>query len=234
VTILFDAAMAAWAAYGEDPKAPKPEAIGYTNVQQLPGNRGFIGVKDSCLDVCIRGTYNIVDFVTDVKTEMIDVPMATSRLPRPRIHDGFEEDTFSLLLAVNTAVAQTAPKTIRFRGHSLGGAIATALARMARFPGQCEVITFGSPRVGDKTFVAWQGDRIVRSIRVVHDRDLIPCLPPANLGYVHVDKLLHLTQDGDRLRWFHRLFRRITGDLPLLEDHPIHLYADACRAYESP
>jgi len=50
-----------------------------------------------------------------------------------------------------------------------------------------EVITFGSPRVGDKKFAAYYNNKIGGStFRIVHWKDLVPHVPTKSMGYHHV------------------------------------------------
>jgi hypothetical protein len=66
-------------------------------------------------------------------------------------------------------------------GHSLGAAMATLLASLKA---PSALSTFGSPRVGDKDFVASLGG--VQSFRYVDCCDVVTELPPAFLGCAHL------------------------------------------------
>ncbi|PRP74331.1 hypothetical protein PROFUN_15578 [Planoprotostelium fungivorum] len=77
-------------------------------------------------------------------------------------------------------------------GHSLGEAIATlaaadlALERTVKNPVQ--LWTFGSPRVGNPTFSQYLDKMYLdESIRVTHNRDPVPRLPPQFLNLQHID-----------------------------------------------
>jgi pimeloyl-ACP methyl ester carboxylesterase len=90
-------------------------------------------------------------------------------------------------------------RTVWFSGHSLGAALATLAA--ARFPDTKGVVTLGSPRVGDGTFVAAFDRRFSgRSLRYVNDTDIVTHVPPPILIpflYDHVDSLRQIASDGD-------------------------------------
>ncbi|MGD9759693.1 MAG: lipase family protein [Comamonas sp.] len=78
-------------------------------------------------------------------------------------------------------------------GHSLGGAIATLIAMRA---GANRLITIGTPRVGDQTFVnALEGSGIKRA-RVVDSSDVVTQIPPTFLGYRHPKDGVFIDSNG--------------------------------------
>uniref|UniRef100_A0A1I7Z274 Lipase_3 domain-containing protein n=1 Tax=Steinernema glaseri TaxID=37863 RepID=A0A1I7Z274_9BILA len=82
-------------------------------------------------------------------------------------------------------------------GHSLGGAMASLCAATLAHLGQVDtqklkLMTFGQPRVGDKTYADAVNAQLLYAYRVVHNRDIVPHVPPEVLpdhglldGYVH-------------------------------------------------
>mmetsp|Transcript_10997 Transcript_10997/g.44291 ORF Transcript_10997/g.44291 Transcript_10997/m.44291 type:complete len:687 (+) Transcript_10997:14-2074(+) len=87
-------------------------------------------------------------------------------------------------------------------GHSLGGALCTLLAadlgasvKSGSRNFTVTAINFGSPRVGNRAFVATYNDLVPDSVRVVNGDDLVPTLP-ALLGYRHVDHGVRIDADG--------------------------------------
>jgi len=87
-------------------------------------------------------------------------------------------------------------------GHSLGGALCTLLAadlgasvKSGSRNFTVTAINFGSPRVGNRAFVAMYNDLVPDSVRVVNGDDLVPTLP-ALLGYRHVDHGVRIDADG--------------------------------------
>jgi hypothetical protein len=81
-------------------------------------------------------------------------------------------------------------------GHSLGGAIAVAVASVLDQKGVSveAVHTFGMPRPGDLAFRDDYNRRLgERTYRFVHGDDLVPTVPPATLGpfrHFHVGSLI--------------------------------------------
>ena len=79
--------------------------------------------------------------------------------------------------------------TVFVSGHSLGGALATFCAlEMKLILGieDVRVVTFGSPRVGNSIFADWYKKKIPQNFRFTHNRDMIPSLPPAYMGFSHI------------------------------------------------
>lgn len=48
------------------------------------------------------------------------------------------------------------------------------------------VITAGSPRVGNRIFATFYRNQLPLTTRLIHNRDLVPNLPPADAGFYHV------------------------------------------------
>jgi triacylglycerol lipase len=84
----------------------------------------------------------------------------------------------------------------RVKSSGLGAALATvAAARLAADGITVQgVYTYGSPRVGNETFIN-QFPVPSNTWRFVHHRDLVTTLPPAGF-YGHVGHLRQITSDG--------------------------------------
>jgi triacylglycerol lipase len=118
-------------------------------------------------------------------------------LPSPDdIHSGFEDAVKSVWPEVRSAVLEQkwGHQPLFLTGHSLGGALAVVAAKLLREDGSANVggvYTFGMPRCGGQRF-ADQYDRDLgpRTYRFVHGDDIVPTVPPMNLGFRHVGCLL--------------------------------------------
>jgi hypothetical protein len=106
------------------------------------------------------------------------------------VHRGILEALESLLPQVESWLAGHSIGRVTVTGHSLGAAMATLLA--ARL-GSAELITIGSPRVGNGDFARALEGRQVR--RYVDCTDMVTDLPPA-LGYAHLGALHYIDADG--------------------------------------
>ncbi|VDK56405.1 unnamed protein product [Anisakis simplex] len=76
---------------------------------------------------------------------------------------------------------------VTFTGHSLGGALAALAAIRTvledlRRSDEIKLITFGEPRVGDKSFSNKFDELVPYSFRVVHRADIVPHLPACRKG----------------------------------------------------
>ena len=117
------------------------------------------------------------------------------------VHRGFAKALAHVLPALSTALDKVRGRTL-FTGHSLGAAMATLLAS-ARRPDY--LYTFGSPRVGDATFVATLTG--INSRRFVDCCDIVTRVPPESLSskvkYAHdgvpyyIDRNRSITENPD-------------------------------------
>ncbi len=133
--------------------------------------------------IIFRGTADIEGWIEDVRCDR--VPMG---LPHPthtagEVHTGFYLDWQSIRSQVRRAVGS---RTVIIAGHSLGGALAT-LAAVEMHEQVEEVVTFGSPRVGDAAFVDAYDQLIMsHTSRYVNDLDPVPWVPLWCAGFRHV------------------------------------------------
>ncbi|QGZ58932.1 lipase family protein [Paraburkholderia acidiphila] len=110
-----------------------------------------------------------------------------------QVHAGFAGAARGLRGAVETWLKATASDRTQLilTGHSLGAAIATLFASLCT---PDALVTIGSPRVGDATFVATL--KASRITRYVDCCDLITDLPPPFSGYVHAGAANYITRLG--------------------------------------
>lgn len=154
-------------------------------------------LRDEITDtrVLIRG--NVVAFAgtdssTNVKTDLkvSDVAFPACGNPKTRVHAGFFKAWTSVRDRVFASVEKS--ESVVFTGHSLGGALATLAALdwtcTTRKP--ADVVTFGSPQVGDELFVDAFDARIRRSTRVVTPLDPVP--KSLSTQFPHVKGVYHV------------------------------------------
>jgi predicted lipase len=65
-------------------------------------------------------------------------------------------------------------------GHSLGGALSEigGMRLKAKFGVKTVVHNYGCPRVGNAAMAQYIGTRVDTLYRVVHNKDIVPHLPP--------------------------------------------------------
>jgi hypothetical protein len=153
--------------------------------------KGFGAIDDDGgAIIAFRGTQtdNVRDFLTDIRVALEDWEHPG------RVHSGFSASLSTILAPVEQWLADTAPEHLVLTGHSLGAALATLLAaRLAPQGRSIELVTFGSPRVGDEALVASLRPLAVR--RYVNCTDAVTQLPPPLL-YYHVEGLHYIDRAG--------------------------------------
>ena len=166
--------------------------------------------------IVFRGTESVSDVLVDLRISPI-MRAPGSRNWWSRVHRGFalayRPMRPLLRKAVQRLLQQSKYERIIVTGHSLGGALATLCAfdlarlcnasakthhqasRSAKAAEIC-LFTFGSPRVGNGTFVKEFDGLVGRSFRFVNDRDIVPTGPYTVMGFRHVSKLVSLSESG--------------------------------------
>jgi predicted lipase len=168
---------------------------------------GFVAQAGADVVVAIRGTQGVFEWLMDAHFLPVPFPF----LAAGSTEQGFTSFYSTLRTGPNVAqprvidalralVAGGSVKTLRITGHSLGAALATLLAIDVAgngvFPGPT-VYTFASPRVGDKVFAGTYDGLVPNSWRIANLNDIVPHLPPALAGYIHVDAEYPINSDDN-------------------------------------
>jgi hypothetical protein len=147
--------------------------------------------------VAFRGTdshswYNWIENMRYWRTEFqIPYPEAAGAL----VHTGFFMSYNASSLAPNITIAvrelvkQHPGKPLYVAGHSMGAAMAHICAIDLRFTinlTDVRVYTYGSPRVGNTIFEEFFKKIVTESVRVTHNRDIVPSVPLQIMGFHHV------------------------------------------------
>ena len=118
-------------------------------------------------------------------------------------HTGFQEGVDAVWPRILSAIRDRDGEHRRLFivGHSLGGALAAIAAkRLLREQPSAEiagVYTFGMPRCGGEQFArAYEPLLGARTYRFVRGDDGVATLPPSDLGYRHVGRLISCPHDG--------------------------------------
>lgn len=145
--------------------------------------------------IIFPGSVSATDWRTNAKVKMADWEADGFA----RVHRGFSEAFWSVKTDIFRAVEKAS--TITVAGHSLGGALATlcadALASFGMVHRVTDVITFGSPRVGNGGFAeSYNAALSHKTSRVVNAGDPVPHIPWLFGRYRHVDTQVYLQRDG--------------------------------------
>lgn len=200
--------------------------------------------------VAFRGTSSLKDAGIDADA----VGVVDSGLPGSIcVHAGFLKSWIDVAKDVDDRIAATRSDNLRaalltgkptgrvvFTGHSLGGALATLAAlhwQRDNPQSDVSVFTYGSPRVGFKSFARLFDDTFPDVTRVVHDDDLVPQVPVS--PFCHCGTELRIDNAGNLIgpvkQWWRRLLgyeRELVDDLDgcALKEHFISNYLLAIEA----
>ena len=138
-------------------------------------SQAFITHNDELVLLAVRGTAGGADVLRDLDAAQVPFEEGLGK-----VHSGFYDSA----KAVRTFVATYLDKfysgqKLVITGHSLGGAVALLVAEMLRlregFTYDILLYTYGSPRVGDKTFV--ENAKALVHHRIVNQNDPVPSVP---------------------------------------------------------
>jgi pimeloyl-ACP methyl ester carboxylesterase len=149
--------------------------------------QAFGTVAEGVAYLVFRGTQGgkIKDLLKDLKAPLVEWDGGE------RVHWGFRDAYQSLEKEIGKWLARASSRRLVVTGHSLGAAMATLMASRHR---NAELVTFGSPRVGDDAFAARFEGRELR--RYVDCDDAVTMVPPGFLGYVHAGDMAYIDRRG--------------------------------------
>ena len=174
------------------------KSLGLTSVKWIDDKKSdtqaFVALKEKSLYVVFRGTSSKKDAQNDASIDK--VPFVKDG---DKVHIGF----LSSWHAVKDVVTKTIDKMggydkIVVCGHSLGAAVATLCAYNLSHiydTVDIECCNIGSPRVGNKTFKNNYDNQKIKTLRIVHNNDIVTHSPI--IGYHHVDGMLRIDSDGN-------------------------------------
>lgn len=146
--------------------------------------------------VAFRGTEQPRDYLTDARF-LVKNQWPCEGNGGARVHRGFCGSYFSVSEKIHARV-QGANRII-LTGHSLGGALAT-LAALDLFENGLpvvNVVTFGSPRVGNGAFRDFYDTALGgKTLRLVAQGDPVTFMPPWLNGFRHVGTEVYLPDAG--------------------------------------
>ena len=134
--------------------------------------------------VSFRGTAGPRDVITD------SMAWRSRWGPGGKVHAGFSRALGKIWPRLVLSLGERDARLL-YTGHSLGGALATLAATLV--PPDA-LYTFGSPRVGDTTFVGLLSR--VRCVRLTDCADLVCRVPPEWLGFRHVGTMTYVDRYG--------------------------------------
>lgn len=151
--------------------------------------QSFVGVaKDPrAIIIAFRGTRgtSIQNWIEDLFWKQLDLDYPG--MEGAKVHSGFYRAYHcttirpAILNAVKTAKEVYGDLDTIVTGHSMGGAIAAFCALdliVNHNVPNVRVMTFGQPRIGNAVFASYYSKHLPDTIRVTHEHDIVPHLPP--------------------------------------------------------
>ncbi|MDQ0015857.1 hypothetical protein J2W23_004258 [Variovorax boronicumulans] len=151
---------------------------------------GAFRASDRTALLAFRGTQpdEAGDLGTDLQADMVAWPEGGGR-----VHAGFARAFRAIRPAIDEWLAGecAARSELILAGHSLGAALATLAATVWK---PAQLVTLGSPRVGNPEFAATFAG--VPVVRVVNCCDAVTQIPPESPWYTHAGPMTYVRSDG--------------------------------------
>lgn len=232
------------AAYNDEDDLPIIAPSGYTYVASVMACEGFDPASPSIAKkfavifagqpgeylVAIRGTETPDEWIADADFPTTQFPSA----PGIDVAKGFL-DVYDTGLCDDGVIAtpslrdslmkffRSVPvKSLIITGHSLGAALAALfafdVAMTARIGVSPTIVRYAPPNVGLSNWSIAYNAAVPNDTGIANDRDVVPHLPPTELGFRPVGTLMSLVFDPDTI--FHRAL-----PMALLTNHSMSNYA---------
>ena len=157
--------------------------------------QGYVEFQDNTIVVSFRGTVDVNGWISNAKILQRNYQNCRDC----KVHTGFSKHYNSVklqMLAKVSALSHAHPNAkVIVTGHSLGGAKATlAAVDLTKAGYNTDLITYGSPRVGNKKFSEYV-DKTLKglNLRVTYKNDIVTVTPPQSIGYWHLGQEIHYT-----------------------------------------
>jgi hypothetical protein len=151
--------------------------------------QGYVGILPSQQKIYIvfRGSSSVRNWIEDLEIKKVDY--VTFPECNCKVHDGFYKSTKNVIDQVTNA-AKLLQKQYGYEiivtGHSYGAATCQLAAMELYAKGiKSSVYNFGQPLVGDDAFAVFVNTKIDNLWRIVHNKDMVPHVPPEEFNYQH-------------------------------------------------
>jgi hypothetical protein len=156
--------------------------------------------------ICFQGSWKLSDWLMNLFFQAFpikpykDMPVDS----KIRVHFGFISQYKVIRPHLRSKLKSFAstygkPNNVYFTGHSLGGALAAICALDSQFhkfltKDRIHMISFGSPRVGNKDFVDSYNERVTNSDVYINGNDIVPMLPFGFMGYNPLSEIKYIKE----------------------------------------
>ena len=166
----------------------------YDNILIQNGEQVIFGYNEEyeSIFVSFRGSENIQNWMSNIQVSQTTPYPETNIAVEKGFYNLFDSLQSNIYKAIDELVEKYNTNELLLTGHSLGAALATLNAFDILYYQKNykihSLITFGSPRVGNKDFSKVFETYNINSIRVTHYYDMVPHVPEEFLGYRHISQ----------------------------------------------
>ena len=242
-SLLF-ANLASIAYNNEDDAKSQAKKLGFTTTEfyNKDGAQAYRFMNKEDLVIACRGTQP--SEFNDIKADLRAIPVMAETVGR--VHKGFKAEVDELwpMILEDINRKTNEKKKLWFCGHSLGAAMATIMASRCHLYEDIQAVeelyTFGSPRVGWKTYC---DSLAVHHHRWVNNNDIVTRVPLAIMGFKHHGVEHYLNSWGnvrtpsgwqrfkDRMRGMWSGIKK--GKIDNFSDHSMVNYVNFLKMYAS-
>lgn len=164
--------------------------------------------------VAFRGSSNIQNWIDNIQISKISPYNDKTIEVEKGFYKAYNYVRPNLLNNLPILAKKYKTTTLIITGHSLGAAMATLMTYdiVTSFPTYKVLyfINFGSPRVGNPSFVSSFSQHIGSTIhyRVTHYYDIVPHMPEELLGYLHISNEIWYNEDNSQ----YKICNNFTGE----------------------
>lgn len=151
-----------------------------------------------------RGSVNIQNWIDNIHVSQIQPYNNTDISVEKGFYNLFTNLKDDVIKEIQDVSKKYNTRELLITGHSLGGALSTLLTFEMLYVENTnmniKLITFGSPRVGNKKFVSLFNDFSIYSNRITHYYDMVPHIPQEFLKYNHISQEIWYNEENNEYK----------------------------------
>lgn len=167
--------------------------------------------------ICFRGTDGKDEWALNFNAEFSDPPFHTVN-SKIKTHLGFMIRYKTLNTWLKRHIKENDLKKILFLGHSLGATTAMLAGDEIKqsYPTiDVTVVTFGSPRVGNKEYIDFHFSNVPKTLNIRNKNDIVCRVPTEKMGYKHCPLYTWVAKP----KWWQKVLHPINYFRGCKEDH---------------
>ncbi|KAK3994789.1 Alpha/Beta hydrolase protein [Cladorrhinum sp. PSN332] len=164
--------------------------------------RGFVAVDpvDKVIVLSFRGSVSVRNWIVDFIFTQVPCDLVSGCLVHTGFYASYLEIASRALALVGQAKAANPSYEVVVTGYSLGAAVGTIAAGYIRKGGiAADLITYGSPRVGNNAFAKFVTSQAGSEMRATRSADPVARLPPIIFNYRHTSPEYWFNEGSDGL-----------------------------------